>query len=136
MVEHSERPATSAVFAALGDPVRCDLVVALRTGPATVGELAARFPISLQAVSRHIGVLESAGVLRRERIGRSRVVTLDAAALARAAAWLAPPRRDAAYDGLDALLAEHGHGDAPPIRVHGTATTPTTTTPHLAKERT
>lgn len=131
MVEY--RVVASTVFAALGDPVRCDLVTALRQGPATVSELAARFPISLQAVSRHIGVLESAGVLRRERSGRSRVVTLDAAVLARAAAWLAPPSRAAAYDALDVVLAAEGHADASPIRLAGPPAVQNRPTP--AKER-
>lgn len=112
------------VFRALGDPIRCELVRALQPGPATVSALAARFAVSLQAVSRHIGVLEDAGIVRRERVGRTRVVTLDRAPLHQAARWLAAPHGPHAaadaYARLDDLLLAQGHADDPPVDVAGT----------------
>jgi DNA-binding transcriptional ArsR family regulator len=95
-------------FAALGDPVRRAIVDRLADGDATVGELAGLFPISFQAVSRHIGVLESAGVVARRREGKTRPVHLEADALAAPAEWLETHRQrlDARYARLDALLAE------------------------------
>lgn len=121
MVEQCERDAPAAVFAALGDAVRCEIVVALRSGPATVSELAARFPITLQAVSRHVGILEAADVVHRTRAGRSRTVSLIPETLAYAAAWLVPQRPADSYDRLDDLLRRQGHGDSPSIRLEDTA---------------
>lgn len=136
MVEHLPEPPPVAVFAALGDPVRCELVRALRAGPATVSELAGRFPISLQAVSRHIGVLEAAGILRRERTGRSRVVTLERGSLRRAAAWLAPGAPADAYGRLDDFLTARGRSDAPPIRIVAGAPASTTITANAPPKET
>ncbi len=68
-----------SVFSALGDPVRLAIVESLSanvSGQATVNDLASLFPISLQAVSRHIKVLEAAGVVAQERDGRHRPVSL------------------------------------------------------------
>ncbi len=59
-------------FAALGDPVRRAIVERLADGDATVNEIAARFPISVQAVSKHIKVLESAGVVFRRKVAQTR----------------------------------------------------------------
>ena len=93
-------------FAALGDPVRRAIVDRLVDGDATVNEVAALFPISLQAVSRHIQVLETAGVVSKRRVGKTRPVHLEAAALARPAEWLEAHRRhlEAKYERLDDLL--------------------------------
>lgn len=98
-------PATT--FAALGDPVRRGIVDRLADGDATVNELAALFPISLQAVSKHIKVLEAAGLVSRRREGKTRPVHLEAAALARSIGWLETRRRrlEARYARLDELLA-------------------------------
>src|ERR687889_35763 len=100
-------PVLATTFAALGDPVRWAIVDRLANGDATVNELAAGFPISLQAVSRHIGVLEAAGVVSRRREGKTRPVHLEPAALAQPADWLEARRRqlEARYQRLDALLA-------------------------------
>ena len=97
----------TTTFAALGDPVRRAIVDRLADGDATVGELAALFPITFQAVSRHIGVLESAGVVARRREGKTRPVHLEIAALGAPAEWLDALRRrlEARYARLDALLA-------------------------------
>lgn len=96
-------------FAALADPVRRTLVARLSRGPATVGELAEPFGISVQAVSRHIQVLERAGLVVKSREAQRRPVRLDPRALERLTAWLdgyrlATERR---YRALDALLEEH-----------------------------
>src|SRR4051812_41913749 len=95
-------------FAALGDPVRSAIVDRLAERDATVNELAALFPISFQAVSKHLKVLEGAGLVRRSREGRTRPVHLEAEPLARSAAWLEAHRRrlEARYERLEELLEE------------------------------
>ena len=93
-------------FAALGDPVRRAIVERLADGDATVNDLAAKFPISLQAVSKHIKVLEAAGVVSRSKLAQTRPVHLEAASLARSAGWLEAHRRrlESRYEQLDELL--------------------------------
>jgi|SRR5579859_236536 len=93
-------------FAALGDPVRRAIVERLASADATVNELAALFPISVQAVSKHIKVLEAAGVVSKRRQGQTRPVHLEAASLARSADWLERHRRrlEARFQRLDELL--------------------------------
>ena len=93
-------------FSALGDPVRRAIVERLVDGDATVNELAAPFPISLQAVSKHIKVLEAAGVVSRRREGQTRPVHLEGAALGRPADWLETHRRRLGerHERLDTLL--------------------------------
>jgi len=100
------RPDLATTFAALGDPVRRAIVDRLADGDATVNELAAMFPISLQAVSKHIKVLETGGVVSKRREGKTRPVHLDAATLARSADWLEAhrDRLEARYTRLDELL--------------------------------
>lgn len=94
-------------FAALSDPVRRAIVARLSRGPATVKELAEPFEITLQAVSKHIGVLESAGLVWRTREAQRRPVHLDAAALERLTSWIDRYRleAEARYRALDGLLA-------------------------------
>jgi DNA-binding transcriptional ArsR family regulator len=75
-------------FAALADPVRRRIIARLSRGPATVNELAEPFDITLQAVSRHIAVLEQAGLVSRTREAQRRPVHLDAAALEALTAWI------------------------------------------------
>jgi DNA-binding transcriptional ArsR family regulator len=96
----------AATFAALGDPVRQAVVDRLADGDATVNELAALFPVSLQAVSKHIKVLEAAGVVSRRKEGKTRPVHLEEAPLARSADWLDAHRRrlEARYIRLDDVL--------------------------------
>jgi len=96
----------AATFAALGDPVRRAIVDRLAEGDATVNEIAALFPISVQAVSRHIQVLDNAGVVSKRRDGKTRPVHLELAALARSAAWLEAHRLrlQRKYARLDELL--------------------------------
>ena len=94
-------------FVALGDPVRRAIIARLSRGPATVGELAEPFAITMQAVSRHIKVLEDAGLVTRSRDAQRRPVHLDARALEQLTAWIDRYRLDAerAYRRLDAVLA-------------------------------
>ena len=101
-----EQREIASTFAALGDPVRRAIVDRLARGDATVNELAALFPISLQGVSKHIKVLEAAGVVSRRRDGKTRPVRLETAPLARSADWLEAHRRrlESRYARLDELL--------------------------------
>ena len=94
-------------FMALADPVRRRMVARLSRGPATVNELAEPFDISVQAVSRHVGVLEQAGLVTRTRDAQRRPVHLDAAALEALTAWIDNYRliHEQQYRQLDALLA-------------------------------
>ena len=103
---------STRTFAALGDPVRRAIVELLADGDATVNEIAARFPISLQAVSKHIKVLEAAGVVSRRKVAQTRPVHLEADALALPADWLAAYRQrlDQRYARLDRLLDETKEG--------------------------
>lgn len=86
--------ALSITFGALADPTRRAILARLSEGDAAVGELAAQFPsISLQAVSKHLHVLERAGLVTRGRSAQQRPATLRAEPIAEAAAWLAHYRR-------------------------------------------
>ncbi len=76
MARQTER-VLDAVFAALSDPTRRQILARLSEGEATVGELAEPFSISLPAISKHLRVLERAGLLRRERDGRVHRCSLD-----------------------------------------------------------
>ena len=78
----------STTFAALADPTRRAILARLAEGEATVNELAAPFPISLQAVSKHLKVLEAAGLVTRSRTAQWRPVRLRAAPLAAADDWI------------------------------------------------
>jgi DNA-binding transcriptional ArsR family regulator len=94
-----------AVASAIADPVRRDILEALRRAPMTAGSIAARFPISRPAVSRHLRVLRQAGLVVGTADGRERVYRIDVAPLAAVDAWLAPFRT--AWDArLDALETE------------------------------
>jgi DNA-binding transcriptional ArsR family regulator len=110
-------------FSALSDPVRRAIVARLSRGPATLGELAEPFAISLQAVSKHILVLEEAGLVWRTREAQRRPVHLDAAALERLTSWIDRYRLEAesAYRRLDAVLAGSGRSSSP---VHNAPATP------------
>ena len=95
-------------FMALADPIRRAIVARLSRGPATVNELAAPFDITKQAVSKHIQVLEQAGLVTRTRDAQRRPVYLDAAALEGLTAWIDRYRLEAErnYRRLDSLLAD------------------------------
>lgn len=115
-------------FAALADPVRRAIVARLSRGPATLGELAEPFAITPQAVSKHISVLESAGLVWRTRDAQRRPVHLDAAALERLTAWIDRYRlvAESAYRRLDALLADASTANASPTdpKAEGASTPP------------
>jgi len=93
-------------FMALADPVRRAIVARLSRGDATVNELAQPFAITKQAVSKHIQVLEHAGLVTRSRDAQRRPVRLDAAALERLTAWIDSYRliAEKRFRRLDALL--------------------------------
>jgi|SRR3954470_18811115 DNA-binding transcriptional ArsR family regulator len=78
----------STTFAALADPTRRAILARLADGEATVNELAAPFPITLQAVSQHLRVLERAGLIERGRTGQLRPSRLRGAPLRDATEWL------------------------------------------------
>jgi DNA-binding transcriptional ArsR family regulator len=104
MVEQGDR--LSRAFAALADPTRRDLVARLTAGDATVSELAAPYDVSLQAVSKHIKVLEDAGLVRRSRDAQRRPAHLEAEVLDLMTKWIEHYRRQAEerYQRLDAVL--------------------------------
>ena len=97
----------SQVFAALADPTRRDMVTRLCAGDATVGELAAPYDVSMQAVSKHLKVLETAGLVTREREAQRRPVHLEAEVFDLMTKWIERYRREAEerYQRLDAVLA-------------------------------
>jgi DNA-binding transcriptional ArsR family regulator len=103
----------SATFAALADPTRRAILARLAQGEASVGELAAPFSISQPAVSKHLKVLEQAGLITRGRAAQSRPCKLDAARLREVSDWLETYRRiwEESFDRLDAYLAELQKGD-------------------------
>ena len=105
--QHSEAQLDRA-FAALADPVRRGIIARLSRGPATVNELAAPFEITLQAVSKHIAVLEQSGLVTRTRDAQRRPVHLDASALEALTAWIDRYRliHEAQYRRLDAVLSK------------------------------
>jgi DNA-binding transcriptional ArsR family regulator len=98
----------SAAFSALADPTRRALLARLSEGEATVNELAEPFDISLQAVSRHLKVLESAGLISRGQKAQWRPRTLEAGPLKKIDEWLAHYRRfwEGSFDKMDTLLKE------------------------------
>jgi DNA-binding transcriptional ArsR family regulator len=105
------RPMAAALdqaFAALSDPTRRAIVNRLARGPARVTDVADRFPISLNAVSKHLKVLERAGLLRRRRSGREHHLELRAAPLRAVALWASRYERfwNEKLDALDAFLEE------------------------------
>ena len=98
----------SKVFAALADPIRRDMLARLAGTDATVGELAEPYEVSLQAVSKHLKVLEAAGLVSRSREAQRRPVHLQPEVLDLATNWIERYRREAEerYRRLDAVLAE------------------------------
>lgn len=102
----------STTFAALADPTRRAILVRLADGEATVNELAEPFPITVQAVSQHLKVLENAGLISRGRTAQLRPSRLHAAPLKDAVEWLETYRRfwDDSFDQLEARLRSNEKG--------------------------
>lgn len=103
----------SAQFAALADPTRRAILARLSEGEASVNELAEPFDISLPAVSKHLKVLEKAGLISRGREAQWRPARLEPMALKGIAEWMEHYRRywDASFDRLDAYLKKIQKGD-------------------------
>ena len=97
----------SSVFGALADPTRRAILAQLTEGDRSVAELSAPFPVSQPAISRHLKVLEGAGLISRSRRATARLSHLEAQPLRDATEWLARYQSywDESYDRLDALLA-------------------------------
>ena len=100
--------ALSKVFSALADPIRRDLVARLADGDATVNDLAAPYDVSLQAVSKHLKVLEDAGLVTRTRDAQRRPVHLEAEVFDLMTKWIERYRRQAEerYERLDDVLRQ------------------------------
>ncbi|MBW8173963.1 metalloregulator ArsR/SmtB family transcription factor [Ornithinimicrobium sp. Arc0846-15] len=98
----------SKVFAALADPTRRDLVARLAAGDATVGELAAPYNVSTQAVSKHLKVLEDSGLVTKARDAQRRPVHLEAQVFDLMTKWIERYQRqaEARYQRLDQVLAQ------------------------------
>src|SRR5690348_7578717 len=102
------RDRLSSVFAALADPTRRAILARLRQGEASVSALAEPFDISLPAISRHLKVLERAGLIARGRQAQWRPCRLDAAPIEEVAAWAGGYRQfwEERFEQLDNLLVE------------------------------
>jgi DNA-binding transcriptional ArsR family regulator len=98
----------SRIFAALADPTRRDIVARLTEGDATVGDIAAPYDVSLQAVSKHLKVLEDAGLVTRSRDAQRRPVHLEAEVFDLMTTWIERYRQRAEerYQRLDDVLAD------------------------------
>ena len=96
----------TATFAALADPTRRAILRRLAEGEATVNELAEPFPITVQAVSKHLKVLEGAGLITRGRTAQLRPSVLSASPLQEAAGWIDSFRGfwEAGFDRMEARL--------------------------------
>jgi DNA-binding transcriptional ArsR family regulator len=103
------------VFAALADPTRRDMVARLTDGDATVGDLAAPYDVSVQAVSKHLKVLEEAGLVTRSRDAQRRPVHLEAEVFDLMTKWIERYRQRAEerFQRLDDVLAAMGRPDSP-----------------------
>ncbi|MGL5827798.1 MAG: ArsR/SmtB family transcription factor [Nocardioides sp.] len=107
-------PELSKVFTALGDPTRRRLVARLCDSDATVGELAQPHQMSLQAISKHLKVLEDAGLVSKTKNAQRRTVHLEAEVFDLMTTWIERYRRQAErrYRKLDAVLVELNQGAA------------------------
>jgi len=98
----------NSTFAALADPTRRAMLARLAQGDATVSELAAPFDITLQAISKHLKVLERAGLVSRGRDGQKRPCRLEASSLREADVWLERFRAswEERFDALEAVVED------------------------------
>lgn len=116
----------SRAFAALADPTRRDIVARLAAGDAGVNELAAPYDVSLQAVSKHVKVLEEAGLVSRRREAQRRPVHLESTVLDLMTGWIARYQRQAEerFTRLDDVPADlDGHGHSEPHRQNPNSST-------------
>jgi DNA-binding transcriptional ArsR family regulator len=106
--EHGMTDQLSRVFAALADPTRRDIVARLAVGDATVGQLAEPYEVSIQAVSKHLRVLEDAGLVSRTRDAQRRPCHLEAEVFDLMTKWIERYRQQAEerFQRLDEVLAE------------------------------
>ena len=117
----------STTFAALADPTRRAILERLADGDATVGELAEPFAMTLPAISKHLTVLERAGLVAKDRDGQRRNCRITATPLKSATSWLEEYRRhwEANLDNLDAYLSnlqqQRIHQRPQQQRIEGTA---------------
>jgi DNA-binding transcriptional ArsR family regulator len=108
MVQYQAQDHLSSVFAALADPTRRSILARLTAGEASVTELAEPFEMTLPAVSKHLKVLEHAGLIARGRDAQWRPARLEAGPLKEVAEWMEPYRRfwDESFERLDDYLQE------------------------------
>jgi DNA-binding transcriptional ArsR family regulator len=121
--------ALSATFAALADPTRRSILAQLAKGEATVNELAAPYAMSLPSVSRHLKVLEKAGLISKGRSAQWRPCRLEVAPLLRVEAWMEPYRNffesrfDRLEEHLQSMVAEReDRSTHPPQRTRSAGT--------------
>ena len=112
-----------AVFAALADPTRRAIIERLSRSEARVTEVAEPFPMSLNAVSKHIRVLEASGVVERHRKGRDHILSINTRSLDEVDGWIERTRHywEERLDAMERLLDELNTGDklGPKDRKHG-----------------
>jgi DNA-binding transcriptional ArsR family regulator len=112
-----------AVFAALADPTRRAIIERLSRSEARVTEVAEPFPISLNAVSKHIRVLEASGLVERQRRGREHILSINTRSLDEVDGWIEGTRRywEGRLDAMERLLREleTDHKVGPKDRKHG-----------------
>ncbi len=107
MVQYSQ-PRLDASFSALSDATRRGVLEQLGRADASITELADRFSMTLTGMKKHVGVLEQAGLVTTEKVGRVRTCKLGARQLADEAAWLEAYRKvwEARFDALDAIVED------------------------------
>ena len=111
MVQYSRsRNRTDRVLAAISDPTRRAIVDRLARGPATISDVAARFPMTLTGFCKHVRVLEHAGLVRRRRRGRDNTLTLSPEPLRDVAQWVLQYREfwTVRLDRLEEFFAKRG----------------------------
>jgi DNA-binding transcriptional ArsR family regulator len=120
MVEYTQE-SLNRVFNAVADPTRRAILGALAKHPATITEIAKPFPVSLNAVSKHVMVLERAGLIRREIQGREHLCRLESRPLRDATAWLERYRHfwDLRLDALEHYVTKKVKGAKRKGGTHG-----------------
>lgn len=111
----NRRPAAlDGCFHALSHPTRREILERLVDGPATIGAVCEDFDVAAPTISKHLGVLEDAGLVKRERVGRDHILTLKPAPLRDATSWMARYSRfwDERLDALEELVARLDDQDA------------------------